>query len=123
MTDIIASLLDDDEASPESPSVVAPTNDVFISAHFDHLGADQFFGASQPLEQSADKRMSISTRFLSSSGYVIVYQQSLYNAHKENVYFGLCNVSELHSCYTSFLYAETSKDLLMPLLLQMVPLL
>lgn len=48
---------------------IAP-NDMFVSTHFDSLEvcADQLFGSSQPSEESIDKRMSISTRFLSSSG-------------------------------------------------------
>ena len=60
---------DDDEVLPESPSVATPVNDVFISLD---ICPDQLFSASQPLEQTVDKRMSISTRFLSSSGYVII---------------------------------------------------
>ena len=69
MIRIIGSVLDDDEVPPESPSVAIPLNDVFISLD---TCADQLFSASQPLEQTVDKRMSISTRFLSSSGCVII---------------------------------------------------
>ena len=75
MIDITDSVLDDDEVPPESPSTVTPVNDVFINVN---ICPDQLFGASQPLEQTVDKRMSISTRFLSSSGCVII---TLYNAH------------------------------------------
>jgi len=77
------SLLDDEEVPPESPGVVSPLNDVFVSTHFESLDvcADQLFGVSQPLEQPADKRMSISTKFLSSSGCVIIHYPPLNNAH------------------------------------------
>ena len=81
--DIYGSLLDNDEVPPESPSAVTPLNDVFTNTHFEGLeaSADQLFGASQLSEPCIDKRMSISARFLSSSGYVPIYHLSLYNAH------------------------------------------
>ena len=60
-------MLDDDEVPPESPSVVTPMSDVFMSLD---ACVDQLFVASQPSE-NVDKRMSISTRYLSSSGCVI----------------------------------------------------
>lgn len=86
MIDITDSVLDDDdEVAPESPSVVTPVKDVFISVD---VCADQLFGASQPLEQTVDKRMSISTRFLSSSGCVII---ALYNAHHRASFCIQCN--------------------------------
>ena len=72
LRDAVGCLIDDDEAPPESPSAVAPINDVFTNTHFEGVEAsgDQLFGASQLSEPSVDKRMSISTKFLSSSGYV-----------------------------------------------------
>ena len=70
--DTYGSLLDDDEVPPESPIAVTPLNDIFTNTHFEGLeaSADQLFGASQLSEPCMDKRMSISARFLSSSGYV-----------------------------------------------------
>lgn len=83
MRDTYGALLDDDEVPPESPTAATPLNDVFTSTHFEGLeaSADQLFGASQLSEPCTDKRMSISTRFLSSSGYVPIHHPSLYNAH------------------------------------------
>ena len=91
LRDTYGSLLDDDEVPPESPNAVTPLNDVFTNTHFEDLEAsgDQLFGASQLSEPCIDKRMSISARFLSSSGYVPIYHVSLYNAHCGALLFDL----------------------------------
>ena len=90
--DIYGSLLDDDKVPPESPSAVTPSNDVFTNTHFEGLEASaaQLFGDSQLSEPCIDKRMSISARFLSSSGYVPIYPLSLYNAHCWDPLFYIC---------------------------------
>ena len=83
-------MLDDDEVPPESPSVATPVNDVFVSLD---TCADQLFGASQPSGQIVDKRMSISTRFLGSSGCVITDYLTLYNPHHPFLHNTITHIS------------------------------
>jgi len=67
--------LDDDEIPPESPGIFSPSNNIFITTHFESLNTDanQLFSAPAVMEQSPNKRMSISAKYLGSSWYVILY--------------------------------------------------